>query len=91
MSLFFGLCYLLFFKARGEEVFNNPPSPFSENPAKKSPATRSKFHGARGRGPIGGWLIKGFVEFQHNTVLVIEPRERSLVILPYGNEAAFCL
>ena len=68
--------------------FKNSPSPFYENPVKKSPGTKIKFHPARGRGQIRGWLIKVFVEFQHKIALVVEPRGRSLVILPYGTMAA---
>ena len=53
------------------------PSPFYENPTKKSPATRGKFHHARGHKPEA-------VEFQHKIALVVEPIGRSLAILRYG-------
>ena len=33
-------------------------------------------------------LIKVFVEFQHKIALVVEPRGRSLVMLPYRTMAA---
>ena len=65
-----------------------PHPRFYENPTKKSPATKVKFHPARGRGPIRGWLIKVFVEFQHKITLVVEPRGQSLVILSYSTMAA---
>ena len=64
------------------------PSPFYENPTRKSPATTIKLHPARSRGPIRGWLMKVFVEFHQNIALVVEPRGQSLVILPYGTMAA---
>ena len=47
---------------------------------------KNKFHPARGRGPIRGWLVEVFVE--HKITLVVEPRGRSLVIVPYGTMAA---
>ena len=45
-------------------------------------------HATRGRRLITGLLIKVFVEFQHKIALVVEPRGRSLVMLPYRTMAA---
>ena len=58
--------------------FKNSPSPYYENPDKKSPGTKIKFHPARGRGQIRGWLIKVFVEFQHKIALVVDLAERAV-------------